>query len=170
MKNCTHCHIVKPNSEFYRRGNGRLLSWCKTCTGLQLRAWHVANEERRRLTHRMNLREQRLRHPERSAAINKRWRNKNMHRKRIINKAGEAVRRALARGVLTRSNACGQCGAIGIVIEAAHLDYQKPLDVLWLCRSCHRIFDREQPKTLSLAPLGSTPPCRGLRVGETEGI
>lgn len=47
------------------------------------------------------------------------------------------ARRAIQRGEITRPEACERCQATGEV-HAHHHDYSKPLDVEFLCRSCHR--------------------------------
>lgn len=39
-------------------------------------------------------------------------------------------------GKVLRPDKCSQCGS-GKKIEAHHEDYDKPLDVEWLCRECH---------------------------------
>ena len=59
--------------------------------------------------------------------------------------AQSAVARALKLGHLARPNACTECGHTGR-IEAAHYDYGSPLEVRWLCRSCHSRWDWAQPK------------------------
>ncbi len=43
---------------------------------------------------------------------------------------------AVKIGRLTKSDRCSSCGQEGYV-EAHHDDYDKPLDVAWLCKSCH---------------------------------
>src|SRR3990167_11210832 len=55
-------------------------------------------------------------------------------------RADKKVHYALALGRLVRQ-ACEQCGEPKT--DAHHDDYSKPLDVRWLCRSCHRIFHSE---------------------------
>lgn len=45
-----------------------------------------------------------------------------------------AVRRAVQSGALTR-RPCEKCG--DFPTQAHHDDYDKPLDVRWLCPSCH---------------------------------
>lgn len=60
--------------------------------------------------------------------------------------AHSAVRAALRAGTLRRPTACEQCGASDHRIEAAHHDYQRPLDLRWLCTSCHRAWDWANPK------------------------
>lgn len=56
-------------------------------------------------------------------------------------RAQERVLRAVRSGRLHRPTICGQCAGGG-PIEAAHEDYARPLDVRWLCRSCHRRWDQ----------------------------
>lgn len=50
-------------------------------------------------------------------------------------KAHAAVRRAIRMGVLQRGP-CSRCGST-INVESHHADYSKPLEVIWLCHSCH---------------------------------
>ncbi|MFQ6047992.1 MAG: hypothetical protein ACE5K7_01350 [Phycisphaerae bacterium] len=49
-------------------------------------------------------------------------------------------------GHITRPSVCEECGATDRKIEAAHYDYDEPLRVRWLCRSCHVRWDRREPK------------------------
>jgi hypothetical protein len=51
--------------------------------------------------------------------------------------AKAAVNRAIRKGVLVRPSTCSRCGSMDR-IEGHHEDYAKPLDVVWLCRLCHR--------------------------------
>lgn len=64
-----------------------------------------------------------------------------------MHRAGEAVRRAIKSGRLERPSMCDRCGGVG-PIEAAHHDYEKKLDVAWLCRPCHRRDDAANPKSI----------------------
>jgi integrase len=52
-------------------------------------------------------------------------------------RAGYLVRKALASGVLTKPENCEICG-LKETLDAHHDDYSKPLEVKWLCRSCHK--------------------------------
>jgi hypothetical protein len=45
------------------------------------------------------------------------------------------IRQLVRRGKVT-PDPCARCGSADR-IEAHHEDYTKPLDVVWLCQSCH---------------------------------
>lgn len=76
-------------------------------------------------------------------------------------KAHNLLEKAVAKGVVSRGSQCETCGISAVKIpgqryplEAHHDDYNKPLDVRWLCRVCHHewhktnvaIPRREAPK------------------------
>jgi hypothetical protein len=63
-------------------------------------------------------------------------------------RASEAVRYAIRTGKITKPETCQNCGKTG-AIEAAHWDYSRKLDVCWLCRSCHRRWDCDEPKAFA---------------------
>lgn len=66
-----------------------------------------------------------------AAAIqNDRWRDKNPHKQA----AHVEVSKAKRDGVLVPLS-CAECGEAET--EAHHENYNRPLEVQWLCRSCH---------------------------------
>jgi transposase-like protein len=52
-------------------------------------------------------------------------------------KAHSLVRRAIKDGVLVRPSHCSTCARPSVSLVGHHDDYRKPLDVRWLCKSCH---------------------------------
>lgn len=58
------------------------------------------------------------------------WQENNPLARRAHNLVSSAIR----RGKLERQN-CRKCGKRA---EAHHEDYSRPLDVIWLCRQCHK--------------------------------
>ncbi len=92
-------------------------------------------------------------HPERVSALNRAWREAHPERVRDwqklnpeLRRAYNAVQRALKSGALERPSGCTKCGLV-CKPEAAHADYARCLDVRWLCRRCHRRWDRADPKS-----------------------
>lgn len=51
--------------------------------------------------------------------------------------AKSVVERAVKSGKLKRPDCCSQCGKEGWIVGHHH-DYTKPLDVIWVCQTCHR--------------------------------
>jgi len=57
-------------------------------------------------------------------------------------KARGKVSTELIAGRLTKPSRCERCGKRR-ELQAHHADYSKPLDVEWLCSTCHREADGE---------------------------
>jgi hypothetical protein len=75
----------------------------------------------------------RSRHREHIRTLQVAWRKSNRHK----SKAHYAVAKALKSGLLKKPENCEQCGGRTSRLHAHHSDYSKPLEVLWLCVSCH---------------------------------
>lgn len=60
-------------------------------------------------------------------------------------KAKWKVKQAIEKGLIKKANRCEICGSKG-KIEAHHSDYRKPIDVNWLCKSCHKKLHIEKRK------------------------
>jgi hypothetical protein len=135
MKVCFKCGVTRPREDFYknpRMADGRM-GKCKQCTKDDVHANRIKNLERIREYDR-----NRAKNPKRQAHI-KAWRQADVRRTRCHN----AVARAVRSGRLTPTP-CVQCGCEKTV--AHHPDYNKPLDVVWLCQPCH-IAIHQQEKT-----------------------
>ena len=58
-------------------------------------------------------------------------------------RAQNILEKAIQKGKVTRKEACEFCGSSGVfsngrtAIQGHHCDYNKPLDVIWLCQRCH---------------------------------
>lgn len=55
---------------------------------------------------------------------------------RLKERARKVVSYALSRGDLTRPDRCEMCNQEAF-LEAHHPNYNRPLDVVWLCKQCH---------------------------------
>ena len=63
--------------------------------------------------------------------------------------AHDLTEKAIKRGDLVRADVCETCGGDGRAfrdgrhpIQAHHCDYNRPLDVMWLCQPCHHEWHR----------------------------
>lgn len=74
--------------------------------------------------------------------------------RRQMAKATAAVNLAVKSGKIMRPNKCGRCNLYG-KIEGHHHDYRKPLDVEWLCRSCHSLEHSRSVGFSGLPPTGT---------------
>ena len=129
-KSCIACGKTLPITEFYRHPmmkDGHL-NKCKECCKRQGNERRAAKlEEFRRYE------KQRAKTPKRKAAALALVRKmRKLYPEK--NKARASVCRAVRSGKIV-PQPCAICGATKT--EAHHTDYSKPLDVMWVCRSCH---------------------------------
>lgn len=110
MRTCSRCG--KPHE--------RTHSFCSECIRQYNRDWSRANPGRRKRAGQGTRRE--------VAA----WRAANPEKKH----AHDAVYRAIKIGKLTRPGSCEHCGIV-CRPQAHHDDYERRLDVTWLCSPCH---------------------------------
>ena len=130
-KVCFKCNINKQLTEYYKHaqmGDGHL-NKCKDCTKKDANQHRADNLERIREYDR-----QRGKLASRIAnntEITRAWRAEDARRQ----KAHQTVSKALRHGTLLREPCC-RCGNEKSV--AHHEDYDKPLDITWLCQPCHK--------------------------------
>lgn len=135
-KECFKCKTIKPLTEFYKHsemGDGHL-NKCKGCTKDDVSKHRLENIEKIRAYDR-----DRAKNPERAKAaqaISAAWRKADSRR----TKAHNAVTRAIRKGSLVRCP-CVRCGEEKSL--AHHEDYDKPLEVMWLCQPCHKQRHKE---------------------------
>lgn len=156
MKTCPKCGETKPLEEFYRDASryGGRMSHCAACTRAKVRArdkkkplipgWlekrAAYNRERRAY--------------ETSRARERRHAEAYRERYPVKDAAKRAVKAAISRGELSRPDVCEDCGGMPVPrsdgrasIHAHQDDYSRPLDVRWLCQSCHNKQHRALPLT-----------------------
>ena len=132
MKACRKCGRELPLSGFYndrRRPDGHK-GTCKDCWKKdKLQYDYVHRAERNASNKRSHgTREWRIKHNER----------RRQQRERHPEYAGVQIRvyRAIRDGVIVKPDTCAICGAGGALL-AHHHDYDRPLDVDFLCPLCH---------------------------------
>ena len=145
-KKCFKCKSVKELAEFYRHprmADGHL-NKCKECAKNDVALHRAANLEKVREYDRVRAKDKDRR---KAAAISvRRWRAEDRRR----SAAHRAVARAVRAGTLS-ARPCETCGNDKSV--AHHDDYDKPLDVRWLCPPCHRQHHAAQAQKAVDNPL-----------------
>lgn len=135
-KTCFKCNNVKPLTEFYKHGamaDGHL-NKCKECTKKDVGEHRVKNIDRiRQYDRERGLRPERIKL---NVIVTAAWRAEDKRR----SKAHYAVSQAIKKGVLVRSD-CEKCGNKKSL--AHHDNYDKPLEVTWLCQPCHKQRHKE---------------------------
>lgn len=175
MKPCRLCRRDLPLSDFYMDGRGVLSARCKSCHGLEVRTCTVCSASfigphnrklcsepcRKRWRPQTELKckacgqnfiADRLSRMFCSTECSLRGRrmpaDKRLPRLKATKEAIRAqslVRYYIAAGKLIKPTTCSQCGH-QCRVEAAHVNYTEPLLVRWLCRSCHVLWDKHDPK------------------------
>ena len=148
MKNCSKCGETKPETEFYihrRYGREEIRAACKECHRKankkwreslqplfkliwedQKRQWHKSNPERVR----DNGQKYRKRHIYAYRERIKRWKITNPEKTKA-----HSLARRLNRGLVPTH--CQYCGREK-PLDKHHHDYSKPLEVIWVCKKCHK--------------------------------
>ena len=150
MKKCNKCKQEKEYDGFYKHKAAKdgYNAICKHCRLLHDRIrrindpeWVKKRKEQNKQFHLSNketifIRKKKYRESEKNKESH---RNSSMlykqNNKEKI-RAHEAVYRAIKRGELMRKLNCEICFGT-CKIEAHHANYKQPLNVIWLCHSCH---------------------------------
>ncbi len=131
MKKCKQCGETKPIWEFYKHPDmlDGHLNICKTCKRLYAHYYGrtpQGRENDKSRNHKLKRRQQVVR-------WGRQYRQENPQRYHANGKLNSAVE----HGKILRPNLCSKCNSSG-KIEGHHADYDKPLEVMWLCTACHR--------------------------------
>lgn len=131
---CKKCNTTKPVHDFYKSQYSRIsgLGECAECTKTRVKANRLENLEYFRAY-------DRGRGARQSADYRRGYRSNN-HPKY---KAHCAVNNAVRDGKIEKPARCDDCDALSSRIHGHHDDYSKPLDVRWLCPSCHSAWHKE---------------------------
>lgn len=138
MKTCRECGLEKSEDLFYK-GHRR----CKSCYCEEVRRHRLEKSDHykdydRNRAGRSDRVEARARYQKtekgklRSAEAKKRWIENNVVKRGAHVLVGNAIR----IGILVKPESCSRCQSSGKV-SAHHDDYSKPLEVRWLCSTCH---------------------------------
>jgi len=138
-KKCKTCGEEKLLTDFYAHTKMRdgYRNQCKVCVCARTRQYALDHPEHTRAVQKI-----RDAKPERRATREiYRQQYKKDHPHKI--KAGSAVNNAVRAGKLIKPEQCECCKREADLIHGHHEDYKKPLDVMWLCPTCHAARHKE---------------------------
>jgi hypothetical protein len=150
---CKVCGVTSDAAEFYAGVNTR----CKECHKAKIRENRKANAGYYKTYDAYRYQN----NPKRKAAAEKyrktesgkaaarrsqeKWLLKNSEKRACHVILGNAVR----DGRVFKPDKCEACGATDCRIDGHHDDYAKPLEVKWVCRSCHMEIHRQEDERLA---------------------
>ena len=132
-KICTNCKILQPLDNFYRDSHVKsgYHAQCKKCSKIQILNIHVKNQKKERIKANKYYHEHKV-------DIMKRVKKYNKEKCKdyvIKNKAYCKVYSCIKKGKIIKMP-CAYCGSKNV--HAHHADYNKPLEIIWLCPIHHR--------------------------------
>lgn len=132
QKKCRRCKRMKSLNDFYEHSqmaDGHL-NICKACKRVDS-ARYLRTKAGREVQRKANKKRQRI-----ISARAVEWEKKNPEKHR----ASAMVRRAVRNGDMNKPKRCEDCNnkVPARLLHGHHEDYDSPLDVEWLCPSCHR--------------------------------
>lgn len=133
VKTCFKCGETKSLEGFYRHsmmGDGRL-GKCKECTKKDVRDNRLTKIDQYRAYDR-----------DRGVRTNPDTVKKRKAERPWLDKARTAVGNAVRDGKLKKPSSCEKCGSTSR-LHGHHEDYDKPLEVMWLCVVCHKARHKE---------------------------
>lgn len=138
MKKCLGCKLELPLEEFYKaRGIPR--PRCKKCHAKQGLQWKASNPEKVKS---WVLRYQKA-HPEKARV----WNNAATRKWKAANKDKRVAQHKISNSIRDKKllrQECVVCTKLGLRApgQAHHSDYNRPLDVTWLCHKHHRAWHK----------------------------
>lgn len=121
---CAHCKKLKNRNsvvinqrKFNKAGNLVIYYWCNECNSQRLREYRKTETGRKNTNKAVY------------KSVKKLW---------FKQKARLLLNLNVRLGKLKKPIKCQKCKKV-TKVEAHHKDYTKPLEVKWLCRTCHRL-------------------------------
>lgn len=127
---CSRCHTLQSLSQFHKQKNGKygVTGHCKACQAK--RAQQYLMTDKGRSAHRRSAKKYNHTHKGREAK--RRYRARFPKKEKAHNILGTTV----WNNRISKPKICDRCGGGG-QIHGHHLNYNEPLNVIWLCRECH---------------------------------
>jgi len=157
-KLCKKCGNQKDISEFYKHSQMKdgYLNICISCKLLDVKKYRKNNIERireydrkRGLTEKKKeatkkyIKRLKTYEQDRYKTMRREAVRKNRNKDKEKQRARWRLQKAVEKGLVIRPKSCTLCGSKAN-LEGHHKDYNKPLEVIWLCRKCHGKIHRRK--------------------------
>ena len=155
MKICKKCGNNRKNSSFYKSNN----STCKYCIIEYNKKYQDSYRVQKKESIKAYRTKYRADNKDKLSEYYREWYSKNGRKRSSVyvekitewqennpekKAAAYAVNLEVSRGNIVRPTICSACGEKRKVV-GHHYDYERPLDVVWLCYSCHK-FEHNKTK------------------------
>lgn len=134
-KVCSKCLQNKPITEFYRNKD-KVRPDCKSCVKDRVANYRNSDEGKSKIKQY----NESPKGKERMRRFDKSEKRRILRKNAVKNKFKIAVRNklqyAVKSGKIIKPERCSICNTKDI-IHGHHDDYNKPLDVIWVCKKCH---------------------------------
>ncbi len=157
-KKCFKCGIVKPLGEFYKHPQmaDGYLNKCKECTkkdnrenrAKKLEYYQEYDRQRANLPKRVKARKEYINKIKKTgiySPMKKKSTKKYADKYPEKIKANQILNSNLMSEKIRKPSCCSICGKKEN-LQAHHSDYLKPIQVLWVCDSCHKMIHKELRK------------------------
>lgn len=138
-KECYNCKIIFDISFFCKRYDAKdgLSSYCRDCRRIKYRLKRANNPDT------FKNKDKKYYHKNREKIQNSRKSYSDECRRKVS--AHYKVNYAVKKGYIIKPSTCSKCNESGR-IEGHHEDYSKPLEVSWLCKTCHMRLHADAPQ------------------------
>lgn len=158
-KRCYKCNQEYDTSNFYKNKKGKdgLESWCKSCCIERVHKYRENNIDKILLHDRERGRTEKRKEANKKRLLELKEINPEEYKKKEYlrtlkdrqkhhrNNIYLQVKRAINNGTIIKQELCEICKT-NKAGHAHHEDYNKPLQVVWLCTKCHGIIHRKEDK------------------------
>jgi len=141
-KVCSACRLVKSLTEFYteRCRKDGLSYVCKSCASLKAKRYYATDQGRKTLAA--------YRRSDKGRQVRRLCVEKYYEENPLARVAHKALNHAVEAGRIVKPTSCEACQKSDAAhIHGHHEDYNKPLDVRWVCPACHRKIHLPTPGT-----------------------
>lgn len=131
---CWKCGRDLATDKFYTSKAGEVVKPCKECKSQMRKEYYSRNLDRERNRNHLNYVQDKAYNHTRVMQWKK---DKGGPKQRHRNAVRALLWYHVNAGYVRKPEVCGRCGARA-PLHGHHEDYSKPLDVVWLCRLCHK--------------------------------